>query len=333
MKKTELIVDLGSKFTTLYNVTEGTLKRGATLVAVKSFDKSVAEAVAVGDKVKSQKFKTSDGVQIIAPIKDGSVINVEVCACLIKSFLKEMKLNNSIFSSICVYVLIPCGLSLIERHDYEAVFIKAGFKEVILIEQILALSGEINMEGSLVAIINSGTTEIAVLGKSGIITGSSINLGGDACCIKIMDYLADNYSIVITEHTAEKIKNEIGNLMPNDCSSREFIGKDIIEMSQKVAEIKSDDIREPISYCYKRIAEVIMSTLSTAPQSKINEIKSRGLYLAGIGSALSGAQEYLRRITGLNIFVPKNPEISYILSAGKWIKDKSNLKKMLSFSD
>ena len=62
--------------------------------------------------------------------------------------------------------------------------------------------------------IGGGTTEVGVLSLGGIVYASSVRVGGDKIDQAIIDYMRRNYGTVISEPTAEKIKNQIGSAFP-----------------------------------------------------------------------------------------------------------------------
>src|SRR5262245_66287643 len=68
--------------------------------------------------------------------------------------------------------------------------------------------------GNMVIDIGGGTTEIAVIALSGIVSDTSIRTGGDELDTSIVQFMRKNYNLLIGEPTAEQIKITIGSAAP-----------------------------------------------------------------------------------------------------------------------
>ena len=64
--------------------------------------------------------------------------------------------------------------------------------------------------GNMIIDIGGGTSDIAVLSLGDIVISRSLRSAGDKLNANIANYVRQEYSLMIGEHTAEKIKIEIG---------------------------------------------------------------------------------------------------------------------------
>ena len=69
-------------------------------------------------------------------------------------------------------------------------------------------------EGNMIIDIGGGTTEIAVIALSGIVSDQSIRVAGDEFTLDIIDYMRRQHNILIGERSAEAIKIHVGSALP-----------------------------------------------------------------------------------------------------------------------
>ncbi len=62
--------------------------------------------------------------------------------------------------------------------------------------------------GNMILDVGGGTTEVAVISLSGIVYSESTRIGGDRVDDTIVQYMKQQYSLLIGERTAEEIKGE-----------------------------------------------------------------------------------------------------------------------------
>ena len=69
-------------------------------------------------------------------------------------------------------------------------------------------------QGSMVCDIGGGTTEIGVISLGGLVTKRSVKVGGDKLDDAIINWVKKEYSMLIGERMAERIKVEVGSAYP-----------------------------------------------------------------------------------------------------------------------
>src|SRR5207237_7740001 len=114
---------------------------------------------------------------------------------------------------------VPSGVTEVERRAVIEATKKAGAKEAYLIEEPMAAAIGAGMPvaeptGSMIVDIGGGTTEVAVISLSGIVTSRSIRVAGDEIDEAIANYIRRAYNLFVGERTAEEAKLAIGSAYP-----------------------------------------------------------------------------------------------------------------------
>ena len=134
----ELSIDLGSSFITIYQKGIGLVLREPSVAIVEKV-RDHFEIKEAGYKAEIIINDSLAGAKIITPIKEGVVVDDEMCALLVKYFLQKILPPSLLPHKIRAIVLISSTNSNSERRACEKAFVKAGVKEVTLVESPLAL--------------------------------------------------------------------------------------------------------------------------------------------------------------------------------------------------
>lgn len=332
MAKLQLGLELGSSNTYIFYEGQGVVLCEPSVVSF--LDKvSLRTVLDAGYRVKQASGRASDKTIIVSPIREGVIIDKIAAIAMLKTFLGRIVDNKKFLSYISAIVCIPCGLTLQERRDYEYVCLKAGINELILVESVIAagIGAELNVDkpdGAAVVDIGGGTTDIAVMSMSGIISGCSINVGGKAMDSTIINTVKRKYSLNIGYLTAEKIKEEIGTLYPNDLAEMKISGMDAVTLKPTFAVVTAADVYEAVYSYYNKVAESIESIINVIPPEIAASIYENGINLTGGAAQMYGIEQFLGSRLKVAVKVFTHPEYAVILGAGKLLSDEKLLNSI-----
>jgi len=230
---------------------------------------------------------------------------------------------------------VPSGITEVEKRAVRDSAEAAGAREVFLVSEPIAAAIGINLPvfaptGNMVIDIGGGTTEIAVIALSGIVTNNSIRIAGDELDDAILQYIKKNYNLIIGEQTAEHIKIEIGNAFPTiEESTIEVRGRDLVSGIPKTIKMTSHEVREALQEPLSMIIEAIRLTLERTPPELAADIVNSGIYLAGGGSQLKGIDTLIREETNLPVTIAEEPHKSVVIGAGRILEDMSQYEKVI----
>ena len=183
--------------------------------------------------------------------------------------------------------------------------------------------------GNMIVDIGGGTTDVAVISLSGIVTSRSIRCGGDKMDEAIINYVKRKYNMLVGERTAEQIKIAIGVASPTaKTETMEVKGRDLVAGIPKVIVATSDEIREALVEPIHSIVETVHLTLERTPPELAADIVDRGIMLVGGGSLLRDFDQVLRAETKLPILRSEDPFTAVVHGAGKALEDLKLLKEV-----
>lgn len=302
-------IDLGTCNSVVFVKGKGVVLYEPTVVAVSREENKI---LAIGKEAKEMIGKTPDTIVAYRPLREGVIADFRVTESMIRYFLRKAR-GTFPFLRLEVLVGIPAGATSTERRAVIEATLKAGAKEAFVAkEPILSAIGAgvpINSSsGNMIVDIGGGTSEVAVISLGGIVTSSSVRVGGDKIDKAIETYIKEKYDLAIGDQTAERIKIETGSALPLEEEKKSKIkGRDLLLGLPKTIEISSTEVCEAIQETLQEILQSIKSVLKDTPPEISADIIERGMVLAGGGALLRKIDEYFTLHTGVPSQVAEEP--------------------------
>jgi len=278
--------------------------------------------------------RTPDQIKAIKPLKDG----------VIADFTATQLMLKNIVSKVCqryragkprVVVGIPSGITEVEERAVEEAVLRAGAKEVYLIEEPMAAAIGANLDvaeptGNIIVDIGGGTTEVAVISLGGTVVSHSSRTAGDELQEDIIDYIKKEMGLAIGDVTAEEIKKEIACALPLMTEKEMTIrGRDLTTGLPKNIVITSTQMEEAIRDSVVDIVDIVKATLERTPPELASDIAEKGIVLAGGGAMLKNLDKLISQKTGMPVYVAENPLECVVRGTDKTLEDLERLKTAL----
>jgi len=321
----EIAIDLGTANTLI-------IQDGNIVVdepSIVAIDTRTGQTIAVGNRAMQMHEKTHQFIKTIRPLKDGVIADFQAAENMIEGMINMIGTKRRFFTHLKMVVCIPSGITEVEKR---AVFDSADHvdsKETFLIFEPMAAALGIGLDveepvGNMIIDIGGGTTEIAVIALSGIVTDQSIRTAGDEFTENIVDYLKRNQNILIGERTAEQIKIHVGSALKQlDNPPPDFAvsGRDLITGIPRQITINYAEVAEALDESVTAIEESILKALENTPPELASDIYRTGLYLTGGGALLRGLDKRISRITKLPVHVAEEPLRAVVRGTGIALKN------------
>ena len=316
-KSKDIGIDLGTANILVTINGKGIVVREPSVISV---DAKTGNVIATGFEAKEMVGRTPKEINAIKPLKDGVIADFTATKLLLKNLLERVcKRYNAIRPRVLVGV--PSGITEVEERAVEEAIIRAGAREVYLIEE---------PSGNIVVDIGGGTTEVAVISLGGIVVSNSIRIAGDELDEDIINYVKKELNLAIGVTTAEQIKKELGCAMPLMSKiTMEIKGRDLNDGLPRTEIITSVQVEEAMKESIAQIVEVVKLTLEKTPPELASDIMEKGIMLSGGGALIQNLDKLISVETGMPVYVAEEPLDCVVKGTEKTLQDIGKLRTVL----
>ena len=322
-------IDLGTASVLVYIKGKNIVLREPSVVAM---DKETKRVLAIGIDAKKMLGKTPANIIALRPLRNGVIADFEATEKMIRYFIKKVH-NKRALLHPRVVIGVPSGITEVERRAVRESAEQAGAREVYLIDEPMAAAIGAGIpiqdpEGSMIADIGGGTTEVAVVSLGGLVLAKSLEVAGDKMDEAIIQYFRRKYNLTIGENTAESVKMQIGSAFPLE---QELVmnvkGRDLLTGLPKTVTISSEEVRIALEDPIRKIVEIVKNVLEETPAELSADLVDRGIILSGGGSLVKGFPELLSHDTQLPVNLADDPLTCVAKGTGAYLEELDNIKR------
>jgi len=321
---TDIGIDLGTANTLVYVKGKGIVLNEPTIVAI---NKKTGQLVAVGKEAKFMLGRAPQHIEVVRPLVDGVISDFEVTEEMLAYLIGKVRATTRMIVAPRVVVGVPSGITNVEMRAARDAVRNAGARDVFLIEEPMAAAIGAKLPihkpiGSMIIDIGGGTTDIAVISLSGIVTAKNLRVAGDKLNNDIMSYIRDQFKVLIGERTAEDIKVALASIKTGEQSRDAVVrGRDVVTGLPREVIITESDIRDAISHSIDSIIEAVRDVLEKTPPEVLADVMQRGIYLTGGGALIPGAAQLLEEVLQVPVIVVPEPLTSVVRGTGMVIEN------------
>jgi rod shape-determining protein MreB len=322
-------IDLGTANTLVYVEGKGIVLREPSVVAKNT---QTGDIVAVGAEARDMIGRTPVSMTAIRPMKDGVIADYDTTAAMLKYFMEKALGNNS---HPYVMVCVPSGVTEVEKRAVIDAAKVAGARDAYVIEEPYAAAigaglPVMDPTGSMVVDIGGGTTDVATISLGGIVSSRSIRMAGDKIDEAIMNFIRQNYNLLIGERTAEEIKIAIGSASIEEAKQLDGMtvrGRDLLSGLPHTVDIKATDVATAMSEIVAAIIDAIKETLEETSPEIAADVIDHGIVLTGGGAMLKSLSDVISDATKVPVFIAQDPLDCVAIGTGESLKNIDVMKK------
>lgn len=302
-------IDLGTANTLVYLEGHGIIINEPSIVAV---NQKTGTIVAVGREAKEMWGKTPAHIKIVRPLSEGVVSDFEMTEEMLAYFIRKAEKISKKFFRPRVVIGVPSGITNVEMRAVYDAAIDAGAREVFLVEEAMAAAVGVRLPvlaptATFIVDIGGGTTDIALIALGGIVRSLNLRIAGDHFNARVIEYMRDEFKLLVGEPTAESVKLALGSAVETDYMEIEVRGRDLVTGLPKALIITDGDIREALSGPVALLVAGIHEVLETAPPEMVSDVLHGGIVLTGGGALLRGLGVLLQQELKLPILIAEDP--------------------------
>jgi rod shape-determining protein MreB len=174
-------IDLGTVNTLVWVAGRGIVLEEPTAIAI---DTAVGKVVAVGAAADALADKEPQDIQVIHPLRDGVIADLDATAAMLHAFLRRTRRFTLLRRD--ALVCVPSGATPVERRSIMAALgVRRPRYNVRLIDEPVAAAAGAGFDlsggaGGFVVDIGGGTTEVAAVAGWRVVRSRSLRKAGNA---------------------------------------------------------------------------------------------------------------------------------------------------------
>ncbi len=333
----KIAIDLGSSMTKIYraDTNSGVVLAEPSCVAIVGEEEKIR---AIGKEAKNLLGKTAERTRIVYPVYEGKIVDMPLAVAMLKAFFSRIGMKPAQLRRAQVLFSVPCGIDERGLQNYASLAEECGVKRVWFVEQpyLSALGcGAVLSESEPVFCldIGGGVTNVAVISADGIISGFSMNVGGNNMDANVIAQIARNQGLHVGALTAERIKNEIGSLSPSALGTLVVQGSSTETYQPHSVAVQAGEVTPCIRVYVDKIVEYVGLCLRNLSAEVAATVSRGGVYLSGGVMKLQQLPQYIGGKLGMRFLVSEEPQFSTVLGGGVLLRDKGLLLRFARKTD
>lgn len=324
-------IDLGSDRVRLWTDRDGLVLDEASVLALESGSRKI---IAVGDDAEEMTGRVGQNVQLIRPVVDGRITDLQFAQMMIKSLLQRVVKSAPLLSP-SMMISTPVGSTTADRLVATRLLYNLGARDAYTIAQPLASSIGAGVpiadaSGCFLLQLGSGVTEAVVVSLGSVVGRQSTHYAGNYMIHRLQYAIKKEYGLFISLASTKKVLSQLISLDGQE-RSEPLTGKDIKTERPKEVVVKNSALLPVVYQIIARYENLLKQMLSQVPPELTVDVIDKGLLLSGGVSQLEGLAAYLTARMGVPVSVVDEPDKSVIFGIATAMEHLTLFKESLAY--
>ncbi len=306
--RSAVAIDLGTVNTLVHVAGRGVVLEEPSAVAVSH---ATGQVVAVGKAADALTGKEPQDVEVIHPLRDGVIADLDATVAMLQAFLREARVRRRLARTAAV-VCLPVEATWVERRSVLAAAEALRPRCTIqLVDEPVAAAAGAGYDlsagsGAFIVDVGGGTTEVAVLAGGHVVRARSLRIGGNAMDDAISRAVKLEYGLLIGRDAARSLKMILG-LGDGSTSVAEAVGVDVARRVPRVERVPAELVAAALEPTVSAIIDAVEGLLSDVPPNLAAEIVRGKIRLSGGGALLPGLAFRIETAADIAVMVVDDP--------------------------
>jgi len=325
--RSNVAIDLGTVNTLVWVAGRGIVLEEPTAIAI---DTAVGTVAAVGEAAEALADKEPQEIQVIHPLRDGVIADLDATAAMLGDFLRRSRRRGSPLRPNAL-VCVPSGATPVERRSIVAALsARRPRYNVRLIDEPVAAAAGAGFDlsggaGGFVVDIGGGTTEVAAVAGWRVVRSRSLRKAGNAMDEAIMQAARSELGLIISQRAARQLKMTLG-VTGGAEGFAEVVGLDVAHRTPRSESVPGALVAAALEPVVSAIAASVHDMLSEIPAGLAEDVVRGKVRLAGGGSLLPGLAGRIETAAGIGAVLVEDPLRCVVRGAAEMLERKETRK-------
>jgi rod shape-determining protein MreB len=266
--------------------------------------------MAIGTAADVLADKEPQGINVIHPLRDGVIADMEATAEMLYAFLRKAVPHPGMLHPRAL-VCVPAGATWVERRSVAAVLAARRPRyDVTLIDEPVAAAAGAGFDlsagaGGFIVDIGGGTSEIAAVAGWRVVRATSLRMAGNAMDEAIVNAARGHLGMILSQRSARQLKVTFG--LTGGLETAEAVGIDAARRTPRVDHIPADLVARALSPIVNAITGTVQEILSDVPSGLAEDVVRGKIRLSGGGALLPGLASHIEQTAELGAVVAEDP--------------------------
>jgi rod shape-determining protein MreB len=303
-----IAIDLGTASTLIWVAGRGLVIDEPSAIAI---DTTTGKVAAVGAQADALAGKEPEDIEIIYPLRDGVIADLNATALMLNGFLHRATRHPGPLRPRAL-VAVPSRATWVERRSVAAALEARRPRAMVrLVDEPVAAAAGAGIDlaagaGAFVVDLGGGTTEIAVVSGARVVRAQSLRLAGNAMDDAIVHAARTELGLILGQKAAAGLKMELG-LTGGALGWAEAVGIDTAQRTPRIERVPGKLVARALEHIVATIIHSVEEILSDIPPGIAEDVVRGKIRLAGGGALLPGLASRIESTSDIATVVVDDP--------------------------